>query len=897
MEADITGVTADSLNVYFLEQPTGTGSFTVYRRANATDISTPIYTSSPTPVWQPLHQLHVDGEYLLFLQNDELLRLRTDEESVTLTNLRATGLEVTQAIQADDASVPLIQGKRTVVRLFAQSDGASVPGVTAHLYRLDGAGAVIDGPLAPRNRILDGGAWRESLYLAVPAAPDADNIAESYTFVLPPGWIDDATLRVRAELNPFHFPHEPTYGDNTATSAMFDMQPSPRLETEVVLFEYEDCSPGVCTRYVPRYLEDFLQAVSWIRRAYPLSSEPGWGDDPSSGFRPNWRIVFDDGLDERVTQSHPSCSSNLCASGYTNGILSTLRTAEGLPDSVFMYGMISDGAAFPRGQASGRVSSGPAGSDTWGWDTDGSYADWYMAHEVGHSLGRRHPSPGSAICDHSADDASYPYTDGQIGDGSLRGFDLGNPNINPALVPRIYPDDAWYDIMTYCNNLWISDYTYEAILDYLTPADASAATSAVAGGPHLQLYGLILPPNDAVLMSQVRIWPAPTSAPQPPNQGTHRLRMLDAGGGELAHFDFVPTIVEDGEGALAVDLLLPLAAGTVRVELVRLSPSENLWQFGISAHAPTVSDVKVTVNSKAETATIQWKAADADGDRLSYDLLYSANGGKQWQMVKIGIEETNTVVSTALLAGSPDGRFKVLAHDGANQGEAISPKVVIADKRPTVTVISPADGTRTGYGQLVEFVAEVYDVQDGTIPDKRILWRDQPGTLLGTGAAISTDQLRIGENRITVTATNSRGLSASDSVTVIVDDDLTLPGPSLTVSPIQVGWHVADGATANQSALLSIGNAGSGDLVVGLAEDAAWLSVNPSSGQTPFVVTLTASPTGMAPGDSWNAMLEVLGTAGALEQRIDVPVSIAMGSPFQSEPEEQLSIYLPQISQ
>ena len=41
-----------------------------------------------------------------------------------------------------------------------------------------------------------------------------------------------------------------------------------------------------------------------------------------------------------------------------------------------------------------RVGSGPVGSGDWGWDFDGSYADWYSGHEVGHAFGRPHVRGG-----------------------------------------------------------------------------------------------------------------------------------------------------------------------------------------------------------------------------------------------------------------------------------------------------------------------------------------------------------------------------------------------------------------------------------------------------------------------------------------------------------------------
>ena len=97
----------------------------------------------------------------------------------------------------------------------------------------------------------------------------------------------------------------------------------------------------------------------------------------------------------------------LCASYFTNGWLYYYRQATasgdlnvGLNPNAFYYGMISDAAGFfPRGQAMyTKTSVGPAGipgAPGQGWDTDGTYADWYAAHEIGHSLGRAHPNAGS----------------------------------------------------------------------------------------------------------------------------------------------------------------------------------------------------------------------------------------------------------------------------------------------------------------------------------------------------------------------------------------------------------------------------------------------------------------------------------------------------------------------
>jgi hypothetical protein len=74
-----------------------------------------------------------------------------------------------------------------------------------------------------------------------------------------------------------------------------------------------------------------------------------------------------------------------------------------------------------------------------------------MSHEVGHNHGRNH-APCSTAGTISGVDANFPYTNGSIGSW---GFDYRTQALlDPA-------KDT--DIMGYCNNKWMSDYTYSGI--------------------------------------------------------------------------------------------------------------------------------------------------------------------------------------------------------------------------------------------------------------------------------------------------------------------------------------------------------------------------------------------------------------------------------------------------
>jgi hypothetical protein len=107
-----------------------------------------------------------------------------------------------------------------------------------------------------------------------------------------------------------------------------------------------------------------------------------------------------------------------------------------------------------------------------------------MAHEVGHGHGREHSPTSNGVpgcVQPTGIDPAYPYPEGEIG---VWGYD-------PA-AQKMYPPTTWFDIMGYCNNNWISDYTYGAIAHWML-LDAGAD---IIGTSNPKVYRQILVHGD-----------------------------------------------------------------------------------------------------------------------------------------------------------------------------------------------------------------------------------------------------------------------------------------------------------------------------------------------------------------------------------------------------------------
>ncbi len=189
-----------------------------------------------------------------------------------------------------------------------------------------------------------------------------------------------------------------------------------------------------------------------------------------------------------------------------------------------------------------------AGEDTVGvaelpgWSSFSAVSGRVLAHEFGHNLYLYHAPCGGA----PGPDPRFPNGDGTIGSW---GYDFrGDSLMNPGT----------YDHMSYCDQLWTSDYFFSKAFAYRLELSDSAEFPSAPRRTILLWGGL--DPDGSPRLHPAFVVDAPPALPGAP--GPHSLTGRDGGGAELFSFSFAMKEIADGEGESATFVfLLPVRPG------------------------------------------------------------------------------------------------------------------------------------------------------------------------------------------------------------------------------------------------------------------------------------------------------------------------------------------------
>jgi len=684
------------------------------------------------------------------------------------TRFTFMGMEVNQAIQNLNNSVTLLANKRTVVRVYLRLTGptTSIHDVSARL-----SATFVDGLNHGVTNIVS------SNKIMVDSSTDINakrrDINASFNFELPSEWIVPGV--VHFEISSLYIEDNQTLlpcdgCDNVDHSFLpiyvhFVQAPAVRVKLENVT--YTETQNGTSTSFTPRAADDSL-LISWLKRAYPTD-----------------QVLTSTGSITNVTGT-PDKNFTCNTINATLGQVRAIEVANGVDSRTKYYGLVSDSGGFMRGcspSAPSTVGSGPSGTPAsagYNWDTDASFADWYGGHELGHQYGRKHP--GYSTCSSVAqgkDDPNYPYAGGLISGPDLHnfGFDTGDSTNN--IQEQVYAPDVWSDVMTYNCNVWISDYTYLGILQNLKDLEKNQSSSVVAkhsSGNNLLVSGTInLTKETAQLLPFLRLPNLQLTAR--PEKSKFSIELFDGRGTLLARYPFNPGIDTDippGEDIIgSFNEVVPFVQGTRRIVIAE--GDEVFASRIVSKHTPETELIFPNGGEKLQgpTVTVTWKSRDVDGGALTYDLFYSTDAGKTWQMVAMNIQDTHYTVKLNELPGGDRSLFRVITTDGVNTSIENSDHVFsVPATAPQVTITSPSNKSSFTTDQTIVFTGSALDLKDGPLGDTMLKWSSDKQGVLGTGHSLAVTGLKPGLHTITLEATNSSGLVGKATIQVQINAPL-----------------------------------------------------------------------------------------------------------------------------
>lgn len=225
-------------------------------------------------------------------------------------------------------------------------------------------------------------------------------------------------------------------------------------------------------------------------------------------------------------------------------------------------------------------------------------------------------------------------------------------------------------------------------------------------------------------------------------------------------------------------VFMPFPADTKSFEIRK--DNTVLKKVPVSANAPvvTITAPKENVELKGRQ-TIKWDASDADGDNMEFEVWFSPDG-EEWDVVGTNLKKNSLEVNFDQLPGSDEAYLYIYATDGVNTTEIASVPFKVAFKGPEIIVEEPEDPNKVNkYTEDEEIWIEAgaFDMQDGWLAEESLIWNDFDGEEIGYGEVIYCEpgDLPVGSYQITLTATNSKGLSTKQVFELEVVEDKEKP--------------------------------------------------------------------------------------------------------------------------
>jgi hypothetical protein len=645
-------------------------------------------------------------------------------------------IEITQVVQDNNHSVPLIADKTTAGRVSIMATNTSTPQpVIAYLYGQRGAADLPGSPLL--------------LTLNAPLAIDRGKLADTANFLLPASWITSGEVTFHAEGSDYN-----GHSISTAGSPIWLTFNPKKVPLYWVIQENNGSAdtPNLPSQATINSYESYVRAV------FPV---------PDATFiQKSWSVIGAlNGMSNENNLALVVKYYNAVSSAYWNAILQNKIPPYDLPDIIFGVGTFGGGVADATWFNNGGGHAGVGGNAT--------SIEGVIAHEMNHSLDRS--SNGTwgrhvGACGASGPDPNWPGGNNPA-DPAIKefGFDTRQPWQTTSTSQTVV-GTTWPDIMSYCQSSvlptkWISPYRYKNWTGSTSfpsaPTAAPINSIYISGILNLSGTGSLEPAFFAAGI------PLTTST-----AGEYAITLTGPGIFVSHSFD---VFFQDIEGtpldAVPFNFVLADPGNVTSIQLHH--GSDVLASITKAAVPPTAEFIAPADGGLSGVTNVVWgiTLGTQPASALLLTLEFSANNGDTWIPVGFNIPGTTTTyaLDTALLPQTDGmGRLRLVISDGLNNVTVESPYIYsVGNHPPDVYIQSPSDESFIPGSTQVILKGDASDIDEDTaLPDSKFLWTLDGDITLGIGRSIQA-VLPNGRHTLLLSALDSQGAIGTASITVL----------------------------------------------------------------------------------------------------------------------------------
>lgn len=127
---------------------------------------------------------------------------------------------------------------------------------------------------------------------------------------------------------------------------------------------------------------------------------------------------------------------------------------------------------------------------------------------------------------------------------------------------------------------------------------------------------------------------------------------------------------------------------------------------------------------------------------------------------------------------------------------------------PTANITSPTDGSSFQEGANITFTGTGTDPEGGVLTGSSLVWTSDQDGQIGTGTSFSRNDLSVNTHKITLIATDSNGLSGSDSISITVSPFVGDTTPPAAITDLAATNPTSTSITLTWTAPGDDGNSG-----------------------------------------------------------------------------------------